>query len=125
MKRRDFLTAATLAAIGHRGGSAAASARSSTVRQAPLRTRRFGPLYYDDAEQKELADVLASRQPFRWYGDGKEAPAKVLTFEREFATRMQVRYALAVTSGSASLTTALAALGVGPGEEVILPAWTW
>ena len=125
MKRRDFLTAATLAAIGHRGGSAAASARSSTVRQAPLRTRRFGPLYYDDAEQKELADVLASRQPFRWYGDGKEAPAKVLTFEREFATRMQVRYALAVTSGSAALTTALAALGVGPGDEVILPAWTW
>jgi len=117
VRRRDFLASAAFGAAARRS--------SGAVRQAPLRARRFGPLYYDDAEQKELADVLASRQPFRWYGDGKEAPAKVLTFERELASRMQVRYALAVTSGSAALTTALAALGVGPGDEVILPAWTW
>jgi 8-amino-3,8-dideoxy-alpha-D-manno-octulosonate transaminase len=126
MKRREFLAAASLAAAGHHGGGAVHGAdQSQPVRQAPLRARRFGPLYYDEAEQKELVDVLASRQPYRWYGDGKEAPAKVLTFEREFAARLQARYALAVTSGSAALTTALAALGIGPGDEVILPAWTW
>jgi len=50
---------------------------------------------------------------------------KVLTFEKELAARMQTKYALAVTSGTAALTTALAALGVGPGDEVILPAWSW
>jgi 8-amino-3,8-dideoxy-alpha-D-manno-octulosonate transaminase len=38
---------------------------------------------------------------------------------------MQVRFALAVTSGTAALSTALATLQVGPGDEVILPAWTW
>jgi 8-amino-3,8-dideoxy-alpha-D-manno-octulosonate transaminase len=38
---------------------------------------------------------------------------------------MRTRYALAVTSGTAALQTAMAALQVGPGDEVILPAWTW
>jgi 8-amino-3,8-dideoxy-alpha-D-manno-octulosonate transaminase len=50
---------------------------------------------------------------------------KVATFEKEFAARMQTRFALGVTSGTAALQTALAAVGVGPGDEVILPAWTW
>ena len=73
----------------------------------------------------QLRDVLEKRQPFRWYGPGSQPPMKVLTFERELAARMQTRYALAVTSGTAALTTALAALGVGPGDEVILPALSW
>jgi 8-amino-3,8-dideoxy-alpha-D-manno-octulosonate transaminase len=38
---------------------------------------------------------------------------------------MQTRFALAVTSGTAALQCAVAALGIGPGDEVILPAWTW
>jgi 8-amino-3,8-dideoxy-alpha-D-manno-octulosonate transaminase len=38
---------------------------------------------------------------------------------------MQTKYALAVTSGTAALHVALAALEVGPGDEVIMPAWTW
>jgi 8-amino-3,8-dideoxy-alpha-D-manno-octulosonate transaminase len=49
----------------------------------------------------------------------------VATFEREFAARMQTRYALGVTSGTAALQCAVAALEIGPGDEVILPAWTW
>ena len=65
------------------------------------------------------------RRPFRWYGPGSEPPAKVATFEKEFARRMQSRYALAVTSGSAALQTAVAACEIGPGDEIILPAWTW
>ena len=38
---------------------------------------------------------------------------------------MGTKYALGVTSGTAALHCALTALGVGPGDEVILPAWTW
>src|SRR6185436_8016143 len=50
---------------------------------------------------------------------------KVSTFEKEFAARIGTRYALAVTSGTAALQCAMAALQIGPGDEVILPAWTW
>jgi 8-amino-3,8-dideoxy-alpha-D-manno-octulosonate transaminase len=49
----------------------------------------------------------------------------VATFEREFATRIGTRFALAVTSGTAALQCAMAALQIGPGDEVLLPAWTW
>ena len=50
---------------------------------------------------------------------------KVATLEKEFAARMQTKFALAVTSGTAALQTAVNALQIGPGDEVILPAWTW
>jgi 8-amino-3,8-dideoxy-alpha-D-manno-octulosonate transaminase len=72
-----------------------------------------------------LEDVLASHNPFRWYGPGRKEPTQCATFESEFAQRMQCRHALGVTSGTAALQCAMAALGVGPGDEVILPAWTW
>src|SRR5439155_3730561 len=42
-----------------------------------------------------------------------------------FATHQGANYCIAVTSGTAALVTALAALGAGPHDEVILPAWTW
>ena len=49
----------------------------------------------------------------------------VATLEREAAAMIGTRFALGVTSGSAALEVALAALGVGPGDEVIVPAWSW
>jgi 8-amino-3,8-dideoxy-alpha-D-manno-octulosonate transaminase len=104
---------------------AVAAEGGAPVRAEPLKAGFSGTQYYDDAEQEQLIEVCEARQPFRWYGPGDRAPQKVATFEREFAARMAVRYALAVTSGTAALQTALAALEVGPGDEVILPAWTW
>ena len=50
---------------------------------------------------------------------------KVAEFERAFASRHQVKHALAVTSCTTGLHLALAALGIGPGDEVIVPAFTW
>jgi 8-amino-3,8-dideoxy-alpha-D-manno-octulosonate transaminase len=49
----------------------------------------------------------------------------VLQFEKEFGARMGAKYALGVTLGTAALQCALAALEVGPGDEMILPSWTW
>ena len=43
--------------------------------------------------------------------------------ETEFAQFVGARYAVAVTSGTGALHTALSALGVGPGQEVIVPAY--
>jgi 8-amino-3,8-dideoxy-alpha-D-manno-octulosonate transaminase len=125
MNRRSFLTTAAAVAGTTPSPDALALDGGKPVRQRPLRSTYYGPEFYDDAELSELRDVLSKRQPFRWYGPGSRPPAKVLAFEKELAGRMQTRFALAVSSGTAALTTALAALGVGPGDEVILPAWSW
>lgn len=50
---------------------------------------------------------------------------KVSEFEKNFAKHHNVSNALAVTSCTAGLHLALAALGIGPGDEVIVPAFTW
>ena len=49
----------------------------------------------------------------------------VKRFEQAFAARHQVKHALAVTSCTTALHLALVALGIGPGDEVIVPAFTW
>ena len=50
---------------------------------------------------------------------------KVAAFERAFAERHKVDHALATTSCTTALHLALAAIGIGPGDEVIVPAFTW
>ncbi|MCB2108374.1 MAG: DegT/DnrJ/EryC1/StrS family aminotransferase, partial [Rhodobacteraceae bacterium] len=50
---------------------------------------------------------------------------KVAEFEKKFAELHRVKHALAVTSCTTGLHLALAGLGVGPGDEVIVPAFTW
>ena len=50
---------------------------------------------------------------------------KVAAFEKDFAERHRVRHALATTSCTTALHLALAAFGIGPGDEVIVPAFTW
>ena len=119
MNRRQFIVATGAAA------AAAPSARSATapVRDTPLQAGYWGSEFYDSEEQQQLTEVLTARSPFRWYGP--QPPLKVATFEKRFAERMQTRFALAVTSGTAALQCAVNALEIGPGDEVILPAWTW
>lgn len=95
------------------------------VRARPLEARHFGPLFYDESEWTLLQEVWKTRSPFRFWGMNGTVPRKVETFEREFAAFMNTRFALAVTSGTAALQTAMGALEVGPGDEVIMPAWTW
>tara|TARA_Y100001934_G_scaffold253306_1_gene318182 strand:- start:1641 stop:2783 length:1143 start_codon:yes stop_codon:yes gene_type:complete len=50
---------------------------------------------------------------------------KVAEFEKQFAKRHQVEHALAVTSCTTGLHLILAAMGIGPRDEVIVPAFTW
>lgn len=65
----------------------------------------------------------ATREPLMsgWLTQGP----KVAAFEKAFAERHQVPHALAVTSCTTGLHLVLAALGIGPGDEVIVPAFTW
>lgn len=65
----------------------------------------------------------ATREPLTtgWLTQGP----KVAEFERRFAERHQVPYALATTSCTTALHLILAAMGIGPGDEVIVPSFTW
>src|SRR5438874_7586944 len=65
----------------------------------------------------------ALREPLEsgWLTQGP----KVAEFERAFAKRHQVASAVAVSSCTTGLHLALKALGIGPGHEVIVPAFTW
>ncbi len=83
----------------------------------------IGPQFFDKREEEALLEVLESRSPFRYWGPGQ--PTKVLHFEEGFAEYMGVRFGLGVTSGTAALDCAVAGLGIGPGDEVIVPAYTW
>ncbi len=56
------------------------------------------------------------------YGDRDGYTAR---FEREFGAYLGAKHVLTVQSGTGALTAALAAAGVGPGDEVIVPAYTW
>ncbi len=78
-----------------------------------------------NAEEEQAAlRVVESRRLFRLYGLG-QAPSQVAALEAAFAREVGTSWALGVNSGTSALCTALAALGVGPGDEVIVPAYTW
>jgi len=66
---------------------------------------------------------LAVKEPIMsgWLTQG----AKVSEFEKQFAQLHEVEHTLAVTSCTTGLHLALAAMGVGPGDEVIVPAFSW
>jgi 8-amino-3,8-dideoxy-alpha-D-manno-octulosonate transaminase len=123
--RRTFLavTAATAVAASKASPQQLAAEGGTPVRARPLVGPNWGPQYYDEKERQQLEEVLESRNPFRW--NNPLPKSKAALFEDEFATRMQAKYCLAVTSGTAALHVAMAALEIGPGDEVIVPAWTW
>jgi len=127
MSRRTFLATVSAAASAPLLGAAyppgLAVEGGRPVRSTPLTTAFEGANFIDDKEKAQLVDVIESRNLFRFYGFTK--PEKARNFELEFAKFIGTKYGLAVTSGTAALHVALNALGVGPGDEVILPAWTW
>jgi dTDP-4-amino-4,6-dideoxygalactose transaminase len=79
---------------------------------------------FGQKEVEAMAKVLEAGWLFR-YGGEKTTLHQVEQFEAGFAERMQVPHAVAVTSGTAALICALAGLGIGPGDEVIVPGYTF
>lgn len=95
----------------------------------PALTQPLPPMYpggmrIDELEEQAVLEVIRRKRLFRYYGPN-QGPSMVEELEKKFASFMNTRYALAVTSGTASLICGLAGLGVGPGDEVIVPAYTW
>lgn len=79
-----------------------------------------------EEEKKELLEVIEAGYLFR-YGspDNPAFKAKVYQLEQAVAQLMGVPYAVAVNSGTSALLVALSGLGVGPGDEVIVPGYTF
>jgi dTDP-4-amino-4,6-dideoxygalactose transaminase len=93
------------------------------VRSVPLPLEFPGIHHMDEEEVEAAVRVLRSRSPFRYYG--VDLQSEVEAFETEFRAFEGTSHCLAVNSGTGALHTALAALGVGPGQEVIIPAYLW
>src|SRR5262249_19191588 len=81
------------------------------------RRRRF-----DEIEREALLQALENENLFRYL---REDESQVRRFEGEFAGTIGSAHALAVSSGTAALICGLVGLGVGPGDEVILPGYTY
>ena len=95
----------------------------SPVRTQPLPLEFPGIHYMDEEEIEAATRVLRDRSPFRYYG--VKLRDEVDQFEKAFAAHVGLPYAVAVSSGTGALHTALSALGVGPGQEIIVPAYMW
>lgn len=74
-----------------------------------------------EPEVEAVRKVLMSHQLFRIGGELQE----VNSFERELREKMGVNHCLCLASGTGALIASLAALGVGPGDEVIVPGYTF
>ena len=81
---------------------------------------------FGDEERQEVQEVLETGVLFRYaFDDARKGRWKAKTFEEEFARRLNVEHCLLVSSGTSALCTALAAAGIGAGDEVIVPPFTF
>src|SRR5581483_8827850 len=110
--------------------------RARWLRRAPRVDRDRPPMFPGglalDVEEERAAveavrDVLRSRRLSRYtvVSGNPLARGRVTQLERSFANHMGAAHALAVNSGTSALLCGMAALGIGPGDEVVVPAYTW
>ena len=83
-----------------------------------------GGMEIGEEERREIMEVLDHKYLFRYYGP-EDFPSKVRQLEVEFAELIGTKYALAVNSCTSALISSLVAVGVGPGDEVIVPGYTF
>ncbi|PUZ26570.1 8-amino-3,8-dideoxy-alpha-D-manno-octulosonate transaminase [Chitinophaga costaii] len=81
---------------------------------------------FGEAERKEVNEVLETGILMRYGFDGsRKGIWKAKELENEISKKLKVRYTQLTTSGTSALTTAMAALGIGAGHEVIMPTFTF
>ncbi|MDX9754536.1 MAG: DegT/DnrJ/EryC1/StrS family aminotransferase [bacterium] len=126
LKRRSFLHATSAGAAGlslatPRLLRAAEGDMLAVKGGTPVRTEPFhGWPVLEEADLTPWREVLEKKAWSRYYGSGY-----VSQFEKEYAQAMGVKDCLAVTNGTNALLCALDALDVGPGDEVLVPPYTF
>ncbi|MCI8526722.1 MAG: DegT/DnrJ/EryC1/StrS family aminotransferase [Oscillospiraceae bacterium] len=83
-----------------------------------------GGLEIGEEEKKQVLEVLDTKYLFRYYGPAG-VESKVRLFENGFKEKMGAKYALATSSCTGALVSALVACGIGPGDEVIVTGYTF
>ena len=82
--------------------------------------------FFGDAERKELNDVLDNGVLMRYGFDGmRKGHWKAKQLETELQNTFNTEYAQLVSSGTAAVSVALASAGIGAGDEVIMPTFTF
>jgi perosamine synthetase len=127
LNRRDFISTTSVAGAGLAFGwpQVARAASSEGGKPALLGGPKAhaggfpGWPVFDQAEEKALAETLHSGQ---WYRGSGKAVAK---FEDAYAKLTGAKHCLATSCGTSALYTALGALDLGPGDEVIIPPYTF
>ena len=119
--RRSFIQSTTVASAGVCLGSHVANAASADKKIAEMVEKAVvdWPVW-DSTEEAALLDVLNSGTWGRTTGG-----RRMLPFETAFAERMKARFCIATSSGTTALLSTLGGLGIGPGDEVILPPYTF
>lgn len=79
----------------------------------------------DEAEEAEVLDALREGQLSRYRFGSEDSSSKTMLFEREMSRILDVEHVLALNSCTSGLLAGLTALGVGPGDEVIVPGYTF
>jgi dTDP-4-amino-4,6-dideoxygalactose transaminase len=127
LTRRRFISATAAGVVAsHAAGTSTAAAKSSVRDKLALlggpktRTTPF-PAWpiIGDLEEQELLKALRSK---RW---NRLGGSLVDQFEKTWAERLKVKHCTATASGTSALVTALNALDIGPGDEVIVPPYTF
>ncbi len=81
---------------------------------------------FSDLERNEVNDVLENGVLMRYGFDGmRNGHWKAKSLERELEEQLQVKHAQLVSSGTAAVSVALASAGIGSGDEVIMPTFTF
>lgn len=94
------------------------------VRTMPWNFGMHSTEEFGDAEKELVLGVLEKKRLFRFLGSDKEQ-SEAFKLERLYRERTGTRHALAVNAGTSALVCALIGAGVGPGDEVIVPAYTY
>ena len=85
-----------------------------------------GSYVFGAEEKKELMDVIEAGALFRYGTPGVDGfQGKVATFEKEMAEQLGHKHVVATNAGTSSLLACVAALGIGMGDEVIVPGYTF
>ncbi len=123
IERRDLFRGMVAAGAAAYLGSVTAMAEQNTAVANPAGAVKDRPVewpIWDDSEASGLLEVLNTGK----WGRTSNGPW-IKRFEAAFAETMQAKYCLATASGTTALLTAMGALNIGPGDEVILPPYTF